>query len=116
MIGRNVHREGLNMMSTKQIKWLILAIPTLAIGIWEYLRHTILLPHISMELGNWLSPIIIFLVTITLVNPLFQAYEQLSLQLKRERASKQLMEERERIARELHDGIAQTLFLSSVQV
>lgn len=103
-------------MSTKQIKWLILAIPTLTIGIWEYLRHTILLPHISMELGNWLSPIIIFLVTITLVNPLFQAYEHLSQQLKQERASKQLMQERERIARELHDGIAQTLFLSSVQV
>jgi signal transduction histidine kinase len=103
-------------MSTKQIKWLILAIPTMTIGIWEYLRHTILLPHVSMELGNWLSPIIIFLVTITLLNPLFQAYDHLSQQLKKERASKQLMTERERIARDLHDGIAQTLFLSSVQV
>jgi two-component system nitrate/nitrite sensor histidine kinase NarQ len=69
-----------------------------------------------MELGNWLSPIIVFLVTITLVNPLFQAYDHLSQQLKKERESKQLMAERERIARELHDGIAQTLFLSSVQV
>jgi two-component system nitrate/nitrite sensor histidine kinase NarQ len=103
-------------MSTKQIKGLILAIPTLTIGIWEYLRHTILLPHISMELGNLLSPIIIFFVTITLVSPLFRAYEHLSQQLKQERASKQLLQERERIARELHDGIAQTLFLSSVQV
>lgn len=103
-------------MSTKQIKWLILAIPTVTIGIWEYLRHTVLLPHISMELGNWLSPIIIFLITIMLLNPLFQAYEHLSQQLKQERESKQLMAERERIARELHDGIAQTLFLSSVQV
>ncbi|MCH5585894.1 histidine kinase [Shimazuella sp. AN120528] len=103
-------------MSTKQIKWLILSIPTLTIGIWEYLRHTILLPHVSMELGNWLSPIIIFLITIAFLNPLFQAYEHLSKQLKQERESTQLMAERERIARELHDGIAQTLFLSSVQV
>ncbi|WP_028777654.1 sensor histidine kinase [Shimazuella kribbensis] len=103
-------------MSSKQIKWLILTIPTLTIGIWEYLRHTILLPHVSMELGNWLSPVIVFLVTITLLNPLFQAYDHLSQQLKKEREIKQVMAERERIARELHDGIAQTLFLSSVQV
>jgi len=103
-------------MSSKQIKWLILTIPTLTIGVWEYLRHTILLPHVSMELGNWLSPILVFLVTVTLVNPLFRAYDRLSQELKEERESKQLMAERERIARELHDGIAQTLFLSSVQV
>jgi two-component system nitrate/nitrite sensor histidine kinase NarQ len=103
-------------MSSKQIKWLILAIPTLTIGVWEYLRHSILLPHISMELGNWLSPVIIFFVTITVVSPLFRAYENLQQELKQERESTQLMAERERIARELHDGIAQTLFLSSVQV
>jgi two-component system nitrate/nitrite sensor histidine kinase NarQ len=103
-------------MSPKQIKWLILAIPTLSIGLWEYLRHTILLPYVSMELGNWLSPIIVFLVTIIFVHPLFQAYEKLQQALKQEKASTQLMVERERIARELHDGIAQTLFLSSVQV
>jgi signal transduction histidine kinase len=69
-----------------------------------------------MELGNWLSPVIIFLITITLLTPLFRAYDRLQQELKRERETKQLMAERERIARELHDGIAQTLFLSSVQV
>ena len=26
-------------MSYKQMKWLILIIPTLTIGIWEYVRH-----------------------------------------------------------------------------
>lgn len=103
-------------MSSRQIKILILAIPTITIGLWEYLRHTILLPYLSMNIGNWLSPILIFLVTVTLLTPLFQAYERLEQELKHEREAKQLMAERERIARELHDGIAQTLFLSSVQV
>lgn len=103
-------------MSYKQIKWLILIIPTLIIGLWEYVRHEFLLPYISMELGNILSPFIIFFVTITLLLRLFQRYEELQEQLKKERAEKAVLQERERIARELHDGIAQTLFLCSVQV
>lgn len=75
-----------------------------------------LLPYISMDLGNWLSPLIIFSVTITLVYPLFRKYEQLQEQLKIEQEAKAVLEERERIARELHDGIAQSLFLCSVQL
>lgn len=103
-------------MSDKQIKWLILIIPTLVIGLWEYVRHEFLLAYISMELGNWLSPVIVFFVTMTFLVRLFRRYEQLQEQLKKERAEKAILQERERIARELHDGIAQSLFLSSVQV
>lgn len=103
-------------MKNKQLKWLILFIPTVVIGLWEYVRHEFLLPYISMELGNWLSPVIVFIVTMTLLVQLFNRYEQLHEQLKKERAEKAILQEQERIARELHDGIAQTLFLSSVQV
>ncbi|MFC7440279.1 sensor histidine kinase [Laceyella putida] len=103
-------------MSDKQIKWLILIIPTIVIGLWEYVRHEFLLSYISMELGNWLSPVIVFFVTMTLLVRLFRRYEQLQEQLKKERAEKAVLQERERIARELHDGIAQSLFLCSVQV
>nr|WP_243648701.1 histidine kinase [Hazenella coriacea] len=102
-------------LTYKQIKWLILTIPTLVIGLWEYIRHEFLLPYISMDLGNWLSPVIVFLVTITLLRRLFVIYEQMQEQLKREREDKAILQERERIARELHDGIAQSLFLFSVQ-
>lgn len=103
-------------MSDKQIKWLILIIPTLIIGFWEYIRHEFLLPYISMELGNWLSPVIVFLATVILLVPLFQRYEQLQEQLKKEREEKAILQERERLAHELHDGIAQSLFLITVQV
>lgn len=51
-------------MSYKWLKWLILWIPTVAIGLWEYLRHTLLLPFISMELGNLHAPVFVFLITI----------------------------------------------------
>lgn len=103
-------------MSYKQIKWLILTIPTLTIGIWEYVRHQFLLPYISMELGNWLAPVFVFIVTMIFLTQLFSIMEHIQEELREARAAKAALEEREKIARELHDGIAQSLFLLAVQV
>jgi len=101
-------------VSYKQIKWLILIIPTLTIGLWEYVRHDFLLPYISMELGNVLAPIIVFLVTILFLTQLFDILERNQKELERAKALQAALEEREKIARELHDGIAQSLFLINV--
>jgi two-component system nitrate/nitrite sensor histidine kinase NarQ len=103
-------------LSYKQIKWLILTIPTLTIGLWEYVRHEFLLPYISMELGNWLAPIIVFLVTMLFLTQLFSMIEHNQEELNVSRGLQAALEEREKIARELHDGIAQSLFLLNVQV
>ncbi|SDY94133.1 sensor histidine kinase [Thermoactinomyces sp. DSM 45892] len=103
-------------MSYKSIRWSILLLPTIVIGLWEYIRHDFLLSHISMEMGNWLSPLIVLFVTLTVSRLLFARYEQLKKRLENELAEKAVLQERERIARELHDGIAQTLFLCSVQL
>lgn len=103
-------------MHYQQIKWLILIIPTIVVGLWEYVRHEFLLAYISMDIGNVLTPVIVFLVTITLLRRLFIIYEKMQEELKKERAEKAVLQERERIARELHDGIAQTLFLCFVQL
>lgn len=103
-------------MSLRQIKWLILLIPTIAIGLWEYVRHSFLIPYISMELGNLLAPVIVLIVTTAFLLPLFRRMDKIQEALKRERAAKAVLEERERIARELHDGIAQSLFFMSVQM
>lgn len=103
-------------MSYQTVKWLILVLPTLTIGLWEYVRHTFLLPYISMDLGNLLSPVILFVVTITLTRKLFFIYEGMQEEVRLERARKAVMEERERLVRHLHDGLAQSLFLLSVQI
>ncbi len=103
-------------MSYRQMKWLILIIPTLTIGIWEYVRHEFLLPYISMELGNWLAPLIVFLVTVLFLTQLFRLIEHNQAALNEAKAVQAAMLERERIARELHDGIAQSLFLLNAQV
>lgn len=69
-----------------------------------------------MEIGNYLAPVIIFMVTITVVKPLFKMMEATQEQLSKERTSKAALMEREQIANELHDGMAQSLFLLSINV
>ncbi|WP_059045136.1 sensor histidine kinase [Paenibacillus rubinfantis] len=103
-------------MSYKFTKWLILIVPTLVVGVWEVVRHQFLMPYVSMELGNVLTPILLFAVSITLLYRWFAYLERMQEELQRERALKARLEQREQLARELHDGIAQSLFLLSVKV
>lgn len=103
-------------LTYKQIKWLILIIPTLTIGIWEYVRHEFLLPYISMELGNWLAPVLVLIVSLLFLTQLFTMIEHNQEELNRAKAMRAVLEEREKIARELHDGIAQSLFFLNAQV
>ncbi|XID93230.1 sensor histidine kinase [Paenibacillaceae bacterium WGS1546] len=105
-----------NRAKDARIKWMILLIPTLTIGLWEYVRHAFLLPYVSMELGNLLAPFIVLAVTLTLVRSLFARLEHSQRELQRERAATASLEERERLARELHDGISQSLFLLAVKL
>lgn len=102
-------------MSYKQIKWMILLIPTFTVGIWEYIRHQFLMPYLSMDAGNWLTPVIVYLVSVTLLIRLFRMLEGARAALEQERASKAALEARDQLARELHDGISQSLFLLSVK-
>ncbi|GIP57007.1 histidine kinase [Paenibacillus sp. FSL W8-0186] len=103
-------------MTYKQIKWMILFIPTITVGIWEYVRHQFLLPYISMDLGNWLTPVLVYFVSVTFLNRLFHMLEKIQQELQAERAVKVALEAREQLAKELHDGIAQSVFLLSVKV
>ncbi|MFD0671559.1 sensor histidine kinase [Cohnella sp. GCM10027633] len=103
-------------MRNGRLKWLILLIPTLTIGLWEYARHAFLLPYVSMDLGNFLAPFIVLAVTLTLVRSLFSRLEQSQAELQREKSTSAALEERERLARELHDGISQSLFLLAVKL
>ncbi|MGQ8873739.1 sensor histidine kinase [Paenibacillus sp. TSA_86.1] len=102
-------------MSYKQIKWMILLIPTITVGLWEYIRHQSLMPYLSMDAGNWLTPVIVYLVSVTLLSRLFRMLEGARAALEQERASKTALEARDQLARELHDGISQSLFLLSVK-
>ncbi len=103
-------------MKYKTIKWMILLIPPITIGIWEYVRHAYLIPYLSMDAGNILAPFIVFGVTIGPLLLLMKHMKRMEQELHEEKALKSILAERENIARELHDGIAQSLFLLSVKL
>lgn len=103
-------------MSSQMMKRLILWTPALTIGLWEYVRHAFLLPYLSMDMGNLLAPIIVFVISMTLLAKLFKMMEDTEQKLHEEKRSKALLEERERLAQELHDGISQSLFMLAVKV
>jgi two-component system, NarL family, nitrate/nitrite sensor histidine kinase NarQ len=109
-------QKGGEDMKYKQIKWLILTIPTITIALWEYIRHEFLLSYISMDMGNVLSPILVFIVTLVFLRHLFSILEKIQEELRQEKTKKAALIEREKLARELHDGIAQSLFLLSVKM
>lgn len=102
-------------MTYQQLKWLIIIIPSMTIGLWEFVRHRYLLPVISMELGNWLSPFITLAVSLLFLTRLFDMIEKAHRALEKEKATKAVAEERERIAREIHDRVAQSLFFLHVK-
>lgn len=67
-------------------------------------------------MGNLLSPILVFIVTLVFLRHLFSILERMQEELKIAKAKKAALLEREKLARELHDGIAQSLFLLSVKM
>lgn len=91
-------------------------LPTATIALWEYIRHTFLLSYISMDMGNVLAPILVFVVTLIFLRHLFSVLERMQEELRWEKTKKAALIEREKLARELHDGIAQSLFLLSVKM
>lgn len=110
------YRMGRDKLKDRTIKHLILWIPTITIGLWEYVRHSFLLPYVSMEVGNWLAPAIVFIVSATLLTRLFKLLDETQRKLQREQQTKAALEERSRLAQELHDGISQSLFMLAVKI
>ncbi len=104
-------------MTTTRIKWVLIIMPALIIGLFELIRHTaLMLSVLPMDVGNWLTPLIdavvIAIVSRTLVQRLIDVEQALS----HEKATRAALEERESIARALHDQIAQSIFYSGVQL
>ncbi|WP_019122542.1 sensor histidine kinase [Brevibacillus massiliensis] len=99
-------------------KWKIrcILLPPLIIGGFEFIRHGILLDYLSMEAGNYYITLLTLLLSYIFATKMFQTIERMNTRLAELQARRAVYEERERLARELHDNIAQTLFLLNVKV
>ncbi|MGX4583647.1 sensor histidine kinase [Paenibacillus chitinolyticus] len=103
-------------MSLKTLKWLAALTPALFIGGFEFIRHEFMLSYMSMETGNWYITFLTLLVSYIFATWMFRSIERTNNRLARETSKRAVYEERERLARELHDNLAQTLFFINVKL
>ncbi|PWK15890.1 sensor histidine kinase [Tumebacillus permanentifrigoris] len=103
-------------MTYTQLRWFSVLTPALLVGYMEYLRHQYLLPFLSMEQGNVLITFLVLVLSFFYATWVFRTIRRINNRLVEEQARRAVYEERERMARELHDGIAQTLFFLNVKL
>lgn len=103
-------------MSLRTLKTLTILIPPLIIGGFEYIRHDFLLSELSMESGNLYITLLTLLLSYVFASWMFHSIGRTNERLAAEEAKRAVYEERERLAQELHDNIAQILFFLNVQL
>jgi two-component system nitrate/nitrite sensor histidine kinase NarX len=103
-------------MTYSRLRWVSILSPTLLVGYMEYFRHEYLLPYLSMEQGNVAITLMVLVLSFFYATWVFQIIRRMNDRLSEEQARRAVYEERERMARELHDGIAQTLFFLNVKL
>ena len=103
-------------LSYRLLQFLCVILPTLLIGGFEYVRHDFLLESLSMETGNLYITILTFVLSLLFSIWMFRTIKAMNDKLVNEQSKRAVYEERERLARELHDGIAQSIFFMNIKL
>jgi signal transduction histidine kinase len=103
-------------MKARRYQLTLFILPAFVVVVFETIRHNFCIPYVSLQTGNWILALITALVISMTSSGLFSHFEQTERALREEREKRVLLEERERLARELHDRIAQSIFYAGAQV
>ncbi|HKX17865.1 MAG TPA: histidine kinase [bacterium] len=98
---------------------LIVLLPAAVVFAAEVFRHEVLPDFlhdfIPEMLGNLLTGAAALVISAVILIPIYRRLEATDAQLQATRVAQAVAEEREQLARELHDGVAQALFFLNVK-
>lgn len=107
--------RGMDTKPLRRIQWLAVVLPALAVGLYEFLRHQWPGPLFpgwfgAGWAGNALATLVVAGVVYAFVRAFASMLQASALEVARAREQATVAMERQRIAREMHDGVAQALF------
>lgn len=94
----------------RRLQWAAIALPALLLGGFEFVRHRWLEHSLPGTWGNLLSALIVAGAGYGFIRYFSESAAETEKELGRSRAEAAVLAERQRIAREMHDGVAQVLF------
>lgn len=109
---------GVEVVSRRTLRWTGILGPGVIAGLFETLRHDYLdhwmpLPH---AYGNLATGLLVIVASALLLGQVFRLMDRAQEDLRIAEARNSVLYERERIARDLHDGISQSIFYLNVKV
>lgn len=111
---KSIRTDGdLSRRKLVRLKWLAVLVPAIGVFTYESVRHSFLEDHLPAEYGNVLVGLIGLVLAYVFAQALFASVERVHRGAVSQReelaALKATTQERERLSRDLHDGLAQVL-------
>ncbi len=114
--GTCIERGGVSPVSRNRVQWIAIGFPTILLGVFEVVRHQWLEPQLLGFWGNATAALLVAAAVYGFVRYLIGVAARTEQELWRARAEAAVFAERQRIGREMHDGVAQALFHLRVQL
>lgn len=97
-------------MNALRTQWIAIAFPAFLVWVFEFLRHRWFEPLLPGFWGNLTASLLVAAGVYGFVRYYTHVVSRAEQDLGRSRAEAAVLAERQRIAREMHDGVAQALF------
>lgn len=103
-------------MDYSKTRWLGAIVPGVIAWTFETLRHEYFERAMGGAIGNIATFALVTGVTFLILDRVFEAMESVGERLAKEQNRSALLKERDRIAREMHDGLSQALFFLNTKL
>lgn len=103
-------------MDYSRMRWIGAIVPGMIAWTFETLRHEHFERAMGGAVGNIATFALVTAVTFLILDQVFRAMESVGERLAKEQNRSALLKERDRIAREMHDGLSQALFFLNAKL